>query len=294
MLPLEIDIAKSDGKATKYPTHFAYYFLGASFGFLFVLYLINSIIHSFIDGCSGGSGALVLKKIVLTDLDAVRTAFNIKTVDPYLIVQYDFTLKKTTTVHVDASAAVQKATWHDLQIEFPISQRSVNNGHKLMIAVMDDNVGLKDGHIGAVDISLDKVGVHLVEADSFSIPELGEEPIPLKAMTTGDTILGYMTLEFEIVCRAPAMARENDPYVIRHMKYDKNGKAIGEKSESDFTPDPYDIREDNTLDSSSEVDDGEGMRLKDEIEDEHEENQKDHEEFMDKEEGRNRKEKGIR
>jgi len=239
-------------------------------------------------------GALVLKKIVLSDLDAVRTAFKIKTVDPYLIVQYDFTLKKTTTVHIDPSEATQEATWHDLQIEFPISQRSISKDHKLMIAVIDDNVGIKDGHIGRVDFSLDEVGVHLLEASSFTIPEIGEEPIPLKAKMTGDTILGYMTLEFEIACRAPTSSLENDPYVIRHKKYNKDGKVIGEKSVSDFTPDPYDTRMDNSLDSSTEVDDGEGMRLKDEIRDETEEDHKDHEKFMDKEEGENRKEKGIR
>merc|ERR1719421_1183305 len=100
-----------------------------------------------------------------------------------------------------------------------------------------------------------------------------------------------MTLDFQLACRAPTTARENDPYVIRHMKYDKNGKVIGKKSESDFTPDPYDIREDKALDSSSEVDDGEGTRLKDEIEDESEKDHEDHEKFMDEEERRNRGEK---
>ena len=116
-----------ESKVIRYPTNYAYYFLGASFGILIVLYVINSIIHSFIDGCSGGTGALILKKIVLSDLDAVRTAFKIRTVDPYLIIQYDFTLKRTTTVNVDSSETVQVASWHDLDIEFPITQNSINN-----------------------------------------------------------------------------------------------------------------------------------------------------------------------
>ena len=256
---------------------------------MIVLYIVHSIFHYFIDGCAGGRGALALQKVVLSDLDGVRKAFKIKTVDPYLIIQYDSSLKRTSTMHIDAAEEMQEASWNDLDVEFPISQSSISDGHKLMIAVMDDNIGLKDNHIGKVEVSLDDFGVHLLEAGSFSIPEIGNKPLPLKARAAGNAVLGYLALEFELVCRDPISTRQDDPYVIKHKKYNKDGEVVGEGTESDFTPDPNDIRMDSKLDSSNEVDDGDGERLIDEIEDESREDSKGHEAFMDKEEGRNSK-----
>ena len=128
---------------TKYPTHYGYYFLGASFGF-WLYYIVHSIFHYFID-CAGRKGPSHSRKLYYLSRWSAE-AFKIKTVDPYLIIQIRHS--KDSTMHIDAA---DKASWNDLDVEFPISQSSISDGHKLMIAVMDDNIGLKDNHIGQVE-----------------------------------------------------------------------------------------------------------------------------------------------
>ena len=186
-------------------TIFSFRLVLCSFVFLLLLYYISSPFH--FGACTGGKGTLVLNGIALSDLGEVPDTMGVKTVEPYIIFQYDGKLMRSE-VKKDCG---NEASWNNLDMEFGVTQQSLDYGHPLMIAIMDENVGLKDKHIGKMNLPLsDYIFSLKASKQSFSIPKIGDDPLEVK--DKNNKVLGHLVMDFELVCRSPVEKPEMNPF----------------------------------------------------------------------------------
>lgn len=166
--------------------------------FFYILYYVYAFFIAGVIRCESGAGKLILNNVMLSDLKNEGILSQLDANDPYVIFQYDGNQGRTSVFRDSGSSA----SWEGVNIEFPITQRSLDLKHKFYIAVIDDNVIIDDSSVGKVFLNLGQyIPTITREAHSFSVPSAGASP--LEIVDSESRVQGEISLDFEVVCIRP-------------------------------------------------------------------------------------------